>query len=120
MGRFLIRITTIVVSVYFILAYLIAQYCGVDILGDWHTILFELCALVCCFEQGKYHCKYLRFLLLSLLLSDLLTKLDIKYDFLSVSQHNLIPIAIIALGITTSLTLALRHFYKVSKLKRKR
>lgn len=120
MGRFFIRITTIIVAIYFLISFYAAQYKGIDILGDWHTILFELCVLVCCFEQGRYHCKYLRFLLLSLLASDLLTKLDIEYDFLSVEAHNLIPIGLIAFGILTSTTLALHHFYKVTKLKYER
>lgn len=120
MSKGYVRISVILVAIYLIFAYLIAQFLGIDILTGNHVLLFEFATVLYTFEHGKYHCKFMKWTMLSLFTSELLTRLDYSYDFLSVSQHNLIPIGIIALGITTSLTLALRHFYKVSKLKRKR
>lgn len=118
MGKFLVRITVIIVSIYFVLAYLIAQFLGIDILREWYIIPFELIVVVYSFSEGKYHCKFLKSTMLSIFLCDLLTRLDNTFDILSVTSHNLIPVFLLTLGIGTSVTLAIRHFYKVIKLKR--
>lgn len=83
MGKLLVRLAVIIVSIYFVITYLVAQFMFVDIS------------------------------------SDLLTRLDNSFNFLSVTAHNLIPIGILALGIGISITLAIRHFYKVMKLQSK-
>ena len=120
MGKFLVRITIVFIALYLVLSFIIAQFFFIDILGNWYIILFETCVVVYCFSEGKYHCEYLKFSALSLLVVDTLTRLDNTFNFLSVTAHNLIPIAILALGIGTSITLALRHFYKVNQLRNKR
>lgn len=120
MGKLLVRLIILFTSFYFVYAFYLAQCYGIDILIDFHPILFELTVVVYAFSEGKYHCKYLKFLALSLLCSDTLTRLDNYYNFLTISQHNLIPIFIIAIGMFLSFSLAIRHFYKVRKLKRKR
>lgn len=120
MGKFLVRITIVFMALYLVLSYVIAQFFFIDILGNWYVVLLETCVVVYCFSEGKYHCKYLKFSALSLLVVDTLTRLDNTFNFLSVDAHNLIPIAILTLGIGTSITLALRHFYKVNQLRKKR
>lgn len=120
MGKFLVRLIILFTGVYFIYACYYAQYFGIDILIDFHPILFELIVVVYAFSEGKYHCKYLKFLAVGILSSDILTRFDNYYDFLTVTQHNLIPIFIIASSMLVSLCMALHHFYKVRKLKRKR
>lgn len=120
MGKFIVRLTIVFVAIYFIVAFILAQYGCVDILNDYHCLPFELCVVVYCFSEGKYHCKYLKFTSLAILLSDTISRLDNSFDFLTTIQHNLIPIYILALGIGTSITLALRHFYKVNQLRNKR
>ena len=120
MGKFLVRITIVFIALYLVLSFIIAQFFFIDILGNWYIILFETCVVVYCFSEGKYHCEYLKFSALSLLVVDTLTRLDNTFNFLSVTAHNLIPIAILALGIGTSITLALRHFHKVNQLRNKR
>lgn len=120
MGKFLVRITIVFMALYLVLSYIIAQFFFIDILGNWYIVMFETCVVVYCFSEGKYHCKYLKYSALSLLVVDTLTRLDNTFNFLSVDAHNLIPIAILTLGIGTSITLALRHFYKVNQLRNKR
>lgn len=120
MGRFIVRATIAFTSIYFLLAFYVAQFCGIDILNDYHTILFELCVVIYCYSEGKYHCKYMKYTALSILFSDTLSRLNNTFSFLSVDAHNLVPIGILALGIATSITLAFRHFYKVNKIKRLR
>lgn len=120
MGKFLVRITIVITAVYLITSYCMAQFVGIDILDDWYSVLFECITVVYCFSEGKYHCKYMKYTAISILFSDVLTRVDNEFDFLSVYAHNLIPISILAIGITTSITLAFRHFYRVNKVKKLR
>lgn len=117
MGKFLVRMTISAVAIYQIIAYLIAQLFVIDIMYGNHILLFELCVVVYTFSEGKYHCKYMKYTALSILLADTLTRLDYMFDFMSVTAHNLIPIGILAIGIGTSVTKAFIHFYRVIKLK---
>lgn len=117
MGKFLVRITTIIVSIYLLLCCYFAQFHGIDLLDDWYSVVFEFIVVVYAYSEGKYHCKYLKHLTLAIFLSDTLARLDNAFDFLTVSQHNLIPIGILSIGILVSTCSAIRHFYKVKRIK---
>ena len=117
MNKFLVRITITLVALYFVLMFLLAQFLSVNIATNIYVLLFELCVVVYTFSESKYHCKYMKYTALSILLADTLTRLDYMFDFMSVTAHNLIPIAILAVGIGTSVTKAFIHFYRVLKLK---
>lgn len=119
MDKGITRFSIVIVTIYFIISYLFAQF-GVDILSRAYTILFELCVVTYTFCSGKFHCKYIRWTALSLLFVDVLNYTDYYFNYIPTSVYNLIPIGILALGITTSTTLAFRHFYKVNKIKRLR
>ena len=120
MGKLLVRLTIVIVSVYFVLTYVVAQTIGVDIHSDWYTSLFALIIVVYAHSEGKYHCKFLKYSATAVFVCDALTRLDNSYNFLSVDAHNIIPIAILALGLGTSITLAIRHFYRVIKLNKQK
>lgn len=120
MAKFLVRITVLIVAIYFVLQFIFAQFLGINIASNIYIPLFELCVVVYTFSEGKYHCKYMKYTALSILLADTLTRLDYIFDFMSVSAHNLIPIGILALGIGTSITKAIMHFVRVMKLKKKK
>lgn len=119
MGKLLVRLTIVIVGVYFVLAYIVAQTMGIDIQGDWYTSLFALIIAVYTHSEGRYHCAYLKYSATAIFVCDLLTRLDNTFNFLPITAHNLIPIAILALGLGTSITLAIRHFYKVIQLNKK-
>ena len=120
MGKFLVRITIFIISFYIVLSCHVAQLFGVDLLFDWYVPLLELCVVAYCFSEGKYHCKYMKYLALGLFASDLLTRLDNCYNFLTVSEHNFIGICCIYIGWAIALKKAAHHFHKVTKLKQKR
>lgn len=120
MGKFCVRITAVIVAIYFVVSYYLAQFFGVDILMDFYILLFELCVLVSMFECGNYHCKYMKWTMLGIFICDLLSQIDYYYNIFSISAHNIIPLAILGVSLTTTLTLAIRHFYRVTKLKIKR
>ena len=119
-GKVLVRFTTIGVAIYLIIAYLIAQLYGVDILTNTYTLLFELIVVVYAHSEGKYHCKYLKYTITSIFISEFITRLDYLINFLSVSEHNTLPIVIIVCGIGMTTCKAIRHFIQVTKLNNKR
>lgn len=120
MGRFLVRVTIVFVALYLVLSYIIAQFVGIDILTPYYNVLFELCVVIYAFSEGKYHCKYIKYTALAILFADILTYADNYYNFLTVEAHNLIPVFMIAAGILTGVTLAIRHYINVRKIKRQR
>ena len=119
MGKFLVRITTILVATYFVLSYILAQFWGIDVLDYCYTLLFELIVVIYSFSEGRYHCRYLKTTMLGIFFADLTTHLDYFFNFLSVTAHNLIPLSFVTLGVVCSVYLAISHFIKVRKLKRK-
>lgn len=120
MGKVVVRLTVMFTALYLTLSYLIAQFLGVDILRPYYNLLFELCVVIYTFSVGKYHCKYMKYTALSIMVADVLTLIDNAIDFMSVNAHNIIPIAVISGGVITSSTLAMMHFYKVRKLNKER
>lgn len=116
MDRIITRISVVLVTAYFLVSYIMAQT-GTDILTNAYVILFEMCVVAYTFCSGKFHCIFMRWTALSLLLVDILNHTDYYFDYIPVSVHNLIPIGIIALGIATPLTLAIRHFIQVTRLR---
>lgn len=119
MGKFLVRITTILVATYFVLSYILAQFLGIDVLDYCYTLLFELIVVIYSFSEDRYHCRYLKTTMLGIFFADLTTHLDYFFNFLSVTAHNLIPLSFVTLGVVCSVYLAISHFIKVRKLKRK-
>lgn len=119
-GKLLVRISVIIIAIYFMIANIVAQTYCIDILNDSYILLFELIVVVYSFSEGRYHCKYLKFTMLGIFFSELITRLDNAFNFLSVSEHNAFGICLIAIGIGVSTFKALAHFYKVGKLKQKR
>lgn len=119
MGKFFVRLTIIGVAIYFLIAYIMAQFFCIDILTNTYTLMFELCVVIYTFSEGKYHCRQIRYLALSILTCDTITRIDYLFDFMSITAHNVIPIIILTIGICISLFQAISHFIKVRKLKRK-
>lgn len=119
MGKFLVRITIISVALYFMLAYYMAQFYGIDILYNTYTLLFELCVVVYSFSEGKYHCRFIKWTMLSIFISDIISHLDYYYNFISLGVYNYLLSFILFAGFGTSCILAIRHFYQVIQLKKK-
>jgi hypothetical protein len=117
MDRFITRITIILVTIYFIVSYLFAL-CGIDILTNSYVILFEACVVSYTFCSGRFHCVYIRWTALSLLVADIINHTDYYFNYIPVNIFNILPISILALGVTTSVALAFRHFYQVIMIKR--
>lgn len=119
MDRVITRITIVVVTAYFLTSYIMAQL-GTDILTNAYVTLFEMCVVAYTFCSGKFHCIFMRWTALSLFLVDILNHTDYYFNYIPIIVYNILPIGIIALGIATSLTLAIRHFIQVTRLRNER
>lgn len=120
MGNVLVRMTVVIVSIYFLVAYYCAQFHGIDILYNSYALLFELCVVVFTFSAGKFHCKYIKWTALGMLLSDTISHTDYYFDYIPLNYWAYTPLSILALGIGTSITLAIRHFIKVIRFNNER
>lgn len=120
MGKLLVRLIVIWVAIHFIFAGIVAQFYGVDILTGNHILLFEGITVVYTFEHGKFHCRFMRWTMLSIFISELISRLDYSLNFLTVDEHNYAVVVILLIGIGTSVTKALLHFNKVNNIKQKR
>lgn len=120
MDKLLTRITIVLVSIYFIVSYILAQFAGVDILRYSYTLLFEACVAAYTFSSGHFHCRFIRWTALSILLCDIVSHTDYYFDYIPICAFNFILMFILISGVTTSITLAIRHFTRVIKLRNER
>lgn len=119
-AKFLVRATIIFTALYFMITYILAQIFGFIFFNDLYIVLMELCLCVFCTVQGNYHCKYIRYTSYGILTSDTITRLDDKFDFLSVDAHNIIPAFILFSCMFLSSYLSIRHFVKSTNLNNKK
>lgn len=118
MDKFLTRATVMLVSAYFILSYILAQFMGIDILRYSYVILFEMCVVAYTFCSGKYHCRFMRWTALSILICDVVSHTDYYFNYIPLNVFNLVLAFILISGVSVSSTLAIRHFYRISKIKK--
>ena len=119
MGKFAIRLTVILVSLYMVACYMLAVCSDINLWSHTYTVLFELCVCICISAQGTYHCKFIKWTAYSILIADALTSVDELFDILPYTIVAFAPAIIIAFGLLTTTTLAIRHFIKVKKYKRR-
>lgn len=118
MSKFLIRITVIAVALYFVLCYLVNFIFQIELWTEGYVLLFELCVCLCISKQGVYHCKYIKYTAYGILAADTLVCIDNLFDIFPTNWTVFIPPAVIIIGLLTTTTLAIRHFYRVQRIKR--
>lgn len=119
MSKFLIRMTIIGVALYLIFCYTLAVFFNLDAWAPNYKLLFELCVCLCISKQGVYHCKFIKYTAYGILLSDTIVCIDNVYDIFPVNFMVFVPAVIIAAGLATTTFLALRHYIKVRRFKRR-
>lgn len=120
MDKLLTRFVVIFIAIYFLISYAVAQFWGIDILRTTYVLLLEMCVVAFTFCSGKYHCRFIRWTALSILICDIVSHADYYFDFVPVTVYNFILSAILIVGVTVSATLAIRHFIRVLKVKKGR
>ena len=118
MAKLAVRLFVVFATVCFVQTYIMAWY-GVECFSDAYIVMAELAICVVMSSQGKYHCKYMRFTAYGLTASDSVTRIDNAYDILSVDAAIALPLSLVMCSVTISFVLALRHYYRVLKLKSK-
>ena len=118
MSKFIVRFTVITVAVYLILCYFSEVVLGVNIWNQSYYLLFEFCLCLCISKQGVYHCRFIKYTAYGILASDAIVCIDNAYDIFPVNFMVFVPAIIIAVGLLTTTTLAIRHFIRVQRLKK--
>lgn len=118
MDKLFVRLFVVSTALYLIYTYIMAWF-GVECFSDAYIVIAELAICVVMSSQGKYHCKYMKFTAYGLTASDSVTRIDNSFDILGVEASIILPLSLIMCSVTISFVLALRHYYRVLKLKSK-
>ena len=116
MDKLLVRLFVVYTALYLIHTYIMAWF-GVECFSDAYIVMAELAICVVMSSQGKYHCKYMKFTAYGLTASDSVTRIDNAFDILGVEASIILPLSLVMCSVTISFVLALRHYYRVMKLK---
>ena len=116
MDKLFVRLFVVFTALYLIHTYIMAWF-GVECFSDAYILMAELAICVVMSSHGKYHCKYMKFTAYGLTASDSVTRIDNAYDILGVEASIILPLSLVMCSVTISFVLALRHYYRVLKLK---
>lgn len=116
MAKLAVRLFVVFTAVYFVQTYIMAWF-GTECFNDAYIVLAEIAICIVMSSQGKYHCKYLKHTAYGLTASDCITRVDNAFDILSVEASIILPLSVVMCSISVSFVLALRHYYRVLKLK---
>ena len=116
MDKLFVRLFVVFTALYLIHTYIMAWF-GVECFSDAYIVMAELAICVVMSSHGKYHCKYMKFTAYGLTASDSVTRIDNAFDILGVEASIILPLSLVMCSLTISFVLALRHYYRVLKLK---
>lgn len=116
MDKLFVRLFVVFTALYLIHTYIMAWF-GVECFSDAYIVMAELAICVVMSSHGKYHCKYMKFTAYGLTASDSVTRIDNAFDILGVEASIILPLSIVMCSVTITFVLALRHYYRVLKLK---
>lgn len=116
MDKLFVRLFVAFTALYLIHTYIMA-WLGVECFSDSYIVMAELSICVVMSSHGKYHCKYMKFTAYGLTASDSVTRIDNAFEILGVEASIILPLSIVMCSVTISFVLALRHYYRVLKLK---
>ena len=119
MDKLFVRLFVVFTALYLIHTYIMA-WLGVECFSDAYIVMAELSICVVMSSHGKYHCKYMKFTAYGLTASDCITRIDNAFDILGVEASIILPLSLVMCSLTISFVLALRHYYRVLKLKYKK
>ena len=119
MYKLLVRLFVVFTTLYFLCTYIMAWY-GVECFSDAYIVMAELAICVVMSSHGKYQCKYMKFTAYGLTASDCITRIDNALGILGVEASIILPLSLVMCSVTISFVLALRHYYRVLKLKSKK
>lgn len=119
MDKLFVRLFVVFTALYLIHTYIMAWF-GVECFSDAYIVMAELAICVVMSSHGKYHCKYMKFTAYGLTASDSVTRIDNAFEILGVEASIILPLSLVMCSVTISFVLALRHYYRVLKIKFKK
>lgn len=119
MDKLFVRLFVVFTALYLMHTYIMAWF-GVECFSDAYIVMAELAICVVMSSHGKYHCKYMKFTAYGLTASDSVTRIDNAFDILGVEASIILPLSLVMCSVTISFVMALRHYYRVLKLKSKK
>ena len=117
MSKLFVRLTIVIIALYFVICHIAMMVWQIYLWSHVYVILLELCVCLCLTAQGTYHCKFIRWTAYAICLTDIIVSADSIFDFLSYTMSAVIPIVVLTLGLSATLTLSIRHYIKVKRLK---
>lgn len=120
MDKFIVRLSSVILTVYMIVATLFALN-GIDISEyDFiftNSFIIGLVLTVLCHSQGKYHCVWMRAMCYNLMFIPIVNFIDSKYPLFETVEGYIYLICIsLSITVLSTLILAINHFRKVSKV----
>lgn len=124
MDNFIVRFAIIGLNVYMLIV-LVYALNGIDIsIYDYlftNSFITGLVLTTLSHAQGKYHCKWVRFLCYDLMAVPLINFFDSKYAIFVTAESALYTyISIMSFVIAITIYLAIRHLHRVNKLKKQK
>lgn len=123
MDKFIVRFSILALNAYMLIVLAFA-FNGVDISAyDYiftDSVLFGIVLTTLSHVQGKYHCKWIRALCYDLIAIPTINFIDAKFYLFTEIEYCIYAYCIIiGLSILITIYLAINHFRKVKRLKRK-
>ena len=121
MDKFIVRFSILALNIYIFIVLLFA-FNGIDISSyDYiftNSLLFGVVLTTLVHAQGRYLCKWIRFMCYDLMIIPSINFIDAKY-YIFVNAEDCIYLycSIVSISVLITLFLAIRHFIKVQKLK---
>lgn len=124
MDKFIVRATAIVANLYIVVVLIFALN-GTDISTYDYlfstTLLLGLVLTMLSHAQGKYHCKWMRGLCYNCIFTPLLNFFDSVLNLFNDAMTYIYAVAsLVSLSIIYTIYMSVRHFHRVSKIKRQR
>lgn len=120
MNKFIVRFTIFYCGIYFLYV-IYYSWNGINVFSDTYRFLMEYCLFVLAKEHPEYHCKYARFLALSVFVTDTTTYIDGMFNIFPTAEAMLFVFSLIwSATIITTIYLAINHFRRARKVKKSR
>lgn len=117
----LVRLSILYIAIYFLVAHVFAWNGYVISKSEHYRFFLEYILYLAAKDNPKFNCAYMRFLALSIFVSDTFTYLDAKFDLVPNVYLFLAVLSIMwTASIVATIILGVRHFKRVRKLKREK
>jgi len=73
---------------------------------------------LCISKQGVYHCRFIKWTAYAILIAETLAYTDVVFEYMDAVAFIVIQSTILTAGISTTLTLAIRHYMRVKRIKK--